>query len=66
MTIAEQLRAITTQIAQLQRVADWETQIELAKAATILVGEAGRLEREKVAPMNERLRAALGCGERIR
>ena len=44
MTIAEQLRAITTQIAELQRVADWETQIELAKAATILVGEAGRLE----------------------
>ena len=44
MTTAEQLRAITTQLAQLQRVADWETQIELAKAATILVGEAGRLE----------------------
>ena len=59
MTIAEQLRAITTQIAQLQRVADWETQLELARAAEVLVREAGRLEGEQLsAPMNERGQAA--------
>lgn len=64
MTIAEQLRAITTQIAQLQRVADWETQIELAKAATILVGEAGRLEREPIEV--ERVRQVFGGVGRLR
>lgn len=59
MTIAEQLRALMTQMADVQRVADWETQLELARAATILVREAGRLEAEQLsAPMNERWQAA--------
>ena len=46
MTIAEQLRALVTQIADLQKTAGatWETQVELTKAAEVLVREARRLD----------------------
>ena len=71
MSIAEQLRALVAQLAQLQRVADWETQIELAKAATILVGEAGRLEGlvprlPRLSDAIERVAVKVQDAERIR
>ncbi len=42
--VSERLRQLVTEIADLQKAADFTTQCELAKAATILVVEARRLE----------------------
>jgi len=54
MTIAEQLRALVTAMADVQRTASFDTQCRVAEAATILVREAGRLERTALAtPVTE-------------
>jgi HD-like signal output (HDOD) protein len=56
MSDAEKLRLLVSQIADLQKTAAWDTQVALAKAAEVLVREAGRLESGAGCVVVERVR----------